>query len=151
MSVYLTSLTVFESFIINYFDSGDAEIKTSAFTNKKKATINKSEKEKREPKGICCAACRSPITRAEYAIEVEGRHQHSLTNPSGMTFKIGLFQQANAKAETEAVSEFSWFAGYQWRIVSCPSCSQHLGWSYHRDHSPDFYGLILNKLIDFDK
>ena len=132
--------------IVSYFDSGsDLSGKHSTQLNSKLVTKESA------PKGICCAHCHTHITQTESAIEVQGKHQHIVTNPNGITFNISLYAQATCHAQTEAISDYSWFTGYEWRIVICPNCQQHLGWSYQQGHSPDFYGLITDKLIDFNK
>jgi len=138
-------------FFLNFFDPGNSKVKSGAFIRNPLTEKNKLADKQKEPKGICCINCHRVITYAKHASEIDGKHQHIVTNPNGITFNIKIYQQADCKTETAAVSDFSWFAGYQWRIVSCPGCSQHLGWSYHKNHSPDFYGLITDKLIDLGK
>ena len=131
---------------LSYFDSG-SDLSTNHSTKLKSKLITKES----APKGICCINCQTQITHAKHAIEVEGKHQHIVTNPDGITFNISLYSQATCHAQSAAIGDFSWFVGYEWRVVVCSECLQHLGWSYQKDHSPDFYGLITDKLIDFDK
>ena len=165
LSAYLTYLLSVEhifsdsilaafKWLLIFFDSGSPETKSDSRLNKRPAKKNKSVELKRDanfPEGICCAKCHAFITQAKNAIAVEGQHQHRVTNPMGTTFNIGTYSKAECKVESETVSEYSWFAGYAWRIIACPECSQHIGWSYEKGRSPDFYGLIVDKLIDFDK
>ncbi len=137
--------------ILNYFD--DTSIHSGSDASSKNSTKPKSKLTSKNsaPKGICCRNCHARITQAKYAVEVEGQHQHTVTNPNGITFKISLYRHAECHAQTEAMSDYSWFVGYEWRIVTCPDCQQHIGWSYQKGHSLDFYGLISDKLIDFEK
>ena len=152
-SIFLSRPLVFRfsefpgiKYLVNYFDPNSGVPNKNLPKQKRKIITKESE-----PKGICCVNCHAGITHAKNAIEVEGRHQHTVTNPSGITFRISMYAQVNCNAHSVAISEFSWFTGYDWRIVTCPGCQQHLGWSYQKGHSPDFYGLISDKLIDFDK
>ena len=136
-----------------FFDPAKPEPDSDTFKKKNQDANVKFEDEEQqanEPGGIC-ANCHTLLTHAEYAITIEGRHQHVFTNPNGISFKIGTYQQVECNAETTAVDEFSWFSGYAWRIISCPECSLHIGWSYQKQDSPDFYGLITDKLIDSNK
>jgi len=132
-----------------YFDVNNSDF------NADRSFQNEDEKkvvdEDSEPTGICCANCHAHLTDKKNAITIEGRHLHVVTNPAGIIFQIGTFSTVDCRAESDVDDEFSWFSGYAWRIVSCSSCLQHIGWSYQHEHSPDFYGLIVDKLIDFDK
>ncbi|XP_038052086.1 protein cereblon-like [Patiria miniata] len=76
-------------------------------------------------------------------------------NPQGRVFELITAKQAEVIKAEQAFAEHSWFPTYSWRIVSCPHCRAHLGWSFephgHKDGTQDteetFYGLILNHLI----
>ena len=109
----------------------------------KKQSKDAPETEKAD---ICCKRCQAKITHPSHAIEINGNHYHVFTNPEGVKFEIGLFEQANCLAVSPAILEHTWFAGYTWQIVVCPECNSHLGWSYTKQHSPDFYGLIVDRL-----
>jgi len=97
---------------------------------------------------ILCRQCLQVITRPEERVEMEGSHQHTFANPSGIVYQIGCFQSAKGCAQTgSATDEFSWFKGFSWRIVVCRTCLFHLGWVFASHTRGRFYGLILDRLI----
>ena len=96
--------------------------------------------------GVYCKYCHTRITHPSHAIEVQGAYHHVFTNPEGVTFNIGTYDQAECQSISPPEQEYSWFAGYAWQIVICPKCQAHLGWYYSHPGSPDFYGLILDRL-----
>ena len=97
-------------------------------------------------KRLICRACRSPVTADEHRIEIEGRHVHRRTNPAGIDFEFGCFDEAfGVVALGQATEEFTWFAGHTWRYSECMYCGEHLGWLFEGDGSR-FYGLILDRL-----
>ncbi|VAX01557.1 hypothetical protein MNBD_GAMMA21-2692 [hydrothermal vent metagenome] len=153
ISTFLLSINGY----IRFFDRGKPEPGLDTFDTSSKnnpdanTQLKDEEQQAGEAGGIFCANCHTLLTHAKYAIAVAGQYQHVFTNPNSISFKIRTYQQVECNAETTAVDEFSWFSGYAWRIISCPQCSQHIGWSYHKQHSPDFYGLIADKLIDLHK
>jgi len=99
---------------------------------------------------LLCANCLSLITPRQAAITVNGGHRHTFANPSGLVFTIGCFKWApGCAAVGEATGDFSWFAGYRWRVVMCAACQSHLGWRFESDGST-FYGLILSNLVGAD-
>ncbi|MDH3693225.1 MAG: cereblon family protein [Gammaproteobacteria bacterium] len=102
-------------------------------------------------KGILCLQCRRRITGDECRVEVNHGHQHSFTNPAQVRFTIGCFSSAPGCAGVNGfTSEFTWFPGYQWQVVLCGGCAEHLGWKFKAlDHR--FYGLILNRLLNSDE
>jgi len=77
-----------------------------------------------------------------------GAHVHVFTNPGGFRYEIALFTQADCVSHGPASTDFTWFAGYAWRLALCANCHVHLGWRYHRTGSADFYGLIRNRLAE---
>lgn len=97
--------------------------------------------------GVYCKQCQNRITHPSHAIEMQGTHHHVFTNPEGVIFEIGLYDQAECLAISPAVLEHTWFAGYAWQIMVCAECTLHLGWSYSKHDSPAFYGLILDRII----
>ena len=97
---------------------------------------------------ILCRQCLQVITRPKERVEMEGSHQHTFANPSGIVYQIGCFQSAKGCAQTgSATDEFSWFKGFSWRIVVCRTCLFHLGWVFASHTRGRFYGLILDRLI----
>jgi len=97
---------------------------------------------------ILCGQCSQVITDDSKGIVVNGTHEHTFTNPHGIIFQIGCFSDASgcisAGQETE---QWSWFKGFNWKIVYCAGCSAHLGWVYIRSGKITFYGFILNRLL----
>ncbi len=97
-------------------------------------------------KRLICRACRSPVTADEHRIEIEGSHVHCRTNPAGIDFEFGCFDEAfGTVAIGQATAEFTWFAAHTWRYVTCMYCGEHLGWLFEGEDSR-FYGLILDRL-----
>jgi hypothetical protein len=41
-----------------------------------------------------------------------------------------FFACEHVHVHKELYLEFSWFAGYGWRFITCGGCSSHLGWKY---------------------
>jgi len=100
-----------------------------------------------EKKGLLCIQCRNVVTHKQNAINVQGSHSFIKTNPSNIDFHLGCFDTApGCKNSGSASNEFSWFAGYAWRISLCNQCGIHLGWYFDRPGVSGFYGLILDHL-----
>jgi len=107
----------------------------------------KREKKAGEEEALFCKSCSHRITRRDHAISINGSHTHTFFNPAGIVFELGCFSDASGSLPAgEATSEFTWFAGYQWRFVLCGRCRFHLGWHYETAES-GFFGLILACLI----
>ncbi len=101
----------------------------------------------RERNPILCRRCKNEITTAEHMIAVNGRHQHSFTNPAFITFQIGCFSSASGcHIHGIPTYEFTWFPGYAWAIAVCSKCLLHLGW-YYQSEEATFFGLIMDNLL----
>ncbi len=105
------------------------------------------EKVAEEPGALLCKTCGHLITHEHARVTLQGAHQHTFANPHGLVFEIGLFQTApGCTYEGALTADFSWFAGFQWKIALCGRCLTHLGWLFvsgtHRIN-----GLILNRLV----
>ena len=97
---------------------------------------------------ILCRQCRQAITRPAERITVQGSHQHTFANPHGIVFEIGCFKTAQGCGYAGLPStEFTWFAGYAWRVCYCTLCLTHLGWMFIADSGDSFHGFILDRLI----
>jgi hypothetical protein len=109
------------------------------------------EAHKKEEKAVRCAQCGHGITSPRERIDVQGMHQHAFCNPYGIIFEIGCFRAAPGCGYAgPATEEFSWFAGYNWRIAVCSACQTHLGWQYSAAERESFHGLVLDNLIQPD-
>jgi len=102
-----------------------------------------------EEEFILCRQCHQPITRPKERISIQGSHQHTFANPHGVVFEIGCFGSAqNCGYAGNATDEFSWFAGYSWRVCFCVMCLTHLGWIFSSKAGNSFHGLISDRLIE---
>jgi len=112
-------------------------------------TDEEKEKALQESEQIVCRQCFHIITRPEEKIQVNGSHQHTFANPSGLIFEIGCFQTAEGCGYTgQASKEYSWFSGYSWRIAVCGKCLTQIGWLFSSSTGATrFNGLILDKLL----
>ena len=97
-------------------------------------------------KKLRCRICEQIVTDEGQRIAVAGQHRHVRTNPSGMEYDFGCFQQAPGCAGIgESSPEHTWFAGHQWQIGICTGCGEHLGWLFKGEGT--FYGLIIDRLL----
>ena len=97
---------------------------------------------------IVCRQCRQAITRPNERISIQGSHQHTFANPHGIVFEIGCFKDVTGCGYAGAATdEFSWFAGYRWRICFCSMCLTHLGWIFSSNAGDIFHALILDRII----
>jgi len=103
--------------------------------------------EKREPVYFC-RSCGNSITSRKYSLEIDEKHLHTFMNPSGLIFQITCFSEApGCLIYGSYTDEFTWFAGYEWSVVLCRVCSQHLGWHYSSGGN-GFFGLIMDNLAE---
>jgi hypothetical protein len=108
----------------------------------------KTEKrfELKDGHSIICRNCRHTIASPESVITVNGRHQHTFINPSGITYQIGCFSSADGcLIHGEPTLEFTWFEGFSWSFSICSNCFIHLGW-YYQSSEENFFGLITDLL-----
>ncbi|MCU0560156.1 MAG: cereblon family protein [Desulfobacterales bacterium] len=98
---------------------------------------------------ILCRECLHPVTRDRERISVAGAHRHTFANPHGIVFEIGCFSRAPGCARVgPASAEFSWFPGCTWQVAVCAACLAHLGWGFQSPGGGNFFGLILDRLIE---
>ncbi len=98
---------------------------------------------------IYCRQCHQVISSDEQRIIREGTHEHTFANPNGLIFNIACFRLVTGCAYAGTFSqEFTWFTGYQWRIVICTMCLTHLGWLFVSGGADCFHGLIIDRLIE---
>jgi hypothetical protein len=97
---------------------------------------------------ILCRQCHQAITRPEERIVMQGSHRHTFANPHGIVFEIGCFKSVRGCGYAGSASdEFTWFAGYRWRVCFCSMCLTHLGWIFGSKAGDIFHGLILDRII----
>ncbi len=102
----------------------------------------------KEERRVLCRECLHAVTREQDRTEVHGAHQHTFANPSGIVFTIGCFRSADGcGAAGSPTDEFTWFAGFSWRVAVCAACLAHLGWLFSSASGANFWGLILDHLI----
>jgi len=100
---------------------------------------------------IRCGFCHAAISYPGNQLERLGRHIHTFSNPSGLSFTIACYARAWCDARGEPTATWSWFPGYRWQYALCHECHEHLGWFYQSNSGlGSFYGLILQRLI-FDE
>lgn len=95
-----------------------------------------------------CAACGLLVTRARWAVAINGGHGHVFFNPAGIVFRVLCFREApGADAVGAPSGVFTWFRGYDWRLALCRGCATHLGWRWDGAEAPKvFFGLIKDRL-----
>lgn len=101
-----------------------------------------------------CRSCRSPISDAAAAFSPSGGPAVQLfTNPGGLVCQVLTLSRASGLVFVgPATTEYTWFAGYAWRVALCAHCMRHLGWRYEAvaaGASPlDFFGLLVTAIIE---
>lgn len=124
---------------------------TAAQHDEKVEDFVEYDEEAKEPEWdekILCRECHQVITSPCERIDVQGSHQHTFANPTGLLFQIGCFRTVKGCGYAgPPTPEWSWFKGYSWRIAVCSKCLTHLGWMYLASGSESFHGLILNRLV----
>ena len=97
--------------------------------------------------GIACRQCLHGITSIAERKSIKGAHAHTFANPEGIVFEIVCYRDAwGCGYVGPSSSQFTWFAGYVWRIAVCANCHVHLGWRFSTAAGHFFHGLITNRL-----
>jgi hypothetical protein len=108
------------------------------------------EMEGEEEQIFVCRRCSTEISsrRQLFAMRAASYVQ-VFPNPYGHMKVIYTLRDAKAVAIGGApTSEFTWFAGYTWRIAYCAACGNHLGWLFEGvEEPPAFYGLLKDELV----
>jgi hypothetical protein len=100
-----------------------------------------------ERRFLACAQCLSQITTPTAAISVSGSHEHTFSNPEGLSFHIGCFTTVVGCSAIGPRSTFwTWFPGHAWQVVVCAGCRTQLGWRFSGERR--FHGLILDRLVE---
>ncbi|MDR3089060.1 MAG: hypothetical protein LBU39_04500 [Desulfobulbaceae bacterium] len=118
----------------------------AAATHETNRTADAGRREHR----LLCARCGHFISRRDEAISIDGGHEHTFCNPSGIVFIVRLFCHApGCRFHGEASREFSWFSGHSWRLAHCGGCGQHLGWLFLGERE-EFVALIASAIREQD-
>src|SRR5687767_1568402 len=73
-----------------------------------------------------CVACGARVTKETARISMNGSHEHTFMNPSGLKYIVGCFSKAEGCAsEGSRSSVWTWFPGYAWQIEACSACRCH--------------------------
>ena len=111
----------------------------------------KPEDAEEEERWVRCAACGARIAPERARIEVNGAHEHSFMNPSGLRFVVACYSVApGCVAQGEPSTVWTWFPGHAWQIALCRACGAHLGWSFHAvgfASAAPFHGLVRERLV----
>lgn len=100
---------------------------------------------------IVCRQCLHTITSSTERTLVNGAHAHTFANPEGILFEIGCYRNAWGCGYVGPSSpQFTWFAGYLWRISICANCHVHLGWRFAAPAGDFFHGLITSQILSQD-
>lgn len=98
--------------------------------------------------GIVCRQCLQGITSTAERTMINGAYAQTFANPEGIVFEITCYRHAWGCVYVGPSSpQFTWFAGYVWRIAVCANCHVHLGWRFSTGKGHFFHGLITNRLI----
>jgi len=117
---------------------------TKKYPEEPDIVLSRLEKSGREH-AIVCKLCGYRITSESAKIMVNNSHVHTCTNPAGIIYTFGCFQDAPGITATgTASSEYTWFTGYSWQILVCSNCNEHLGWLFR--NGDIFFALIVDKL-----
>jgi hypothetical protein len=100
-----------------------------------------------------CAACGTKITDPSAVFGPGGAPSVQVfTNPAGKVCRVMTVLRAESLLLAgPAVSEYSWFPGWAWRIALCARCGAHLGWRFEAEAGgspPLFFGLLVSALVE---
>lgn len=116
-------------------------------SHKSPGTTPENETGTRRDPTVRCRQCGHPVTTIAQRKIIDNAHVHTFANPSGIIFEIACFGEAAGCGYAGSTSsEFTWFAGYRWRIAVCAGCLIHLGWRFAAADGHFFHGLITSRL-----
>jgi hypothetical protein len=116
---------------------------------------------------IFCKACSENVTLSDHLINIKSDERvgirnetfayergviiQEFINPAGFHFDLITVTRADVLAMGKREKENSFFEGFDWTIVVCPKCKNHIGWAFTPLTSPPgsdptFYALIHEKL-----
>jgi hypothetical protein len=113
------------------------------------ATAPSADEEAGTGREILCSRCRNPITASAYQVRIDGAHEHSKTNPLGLTYAFRCFSSASGcRVIVAPTREDTWFDAHAWQLAHCGACLTHLGWYFTGPSA--FFALISERLIEDD-
>ncbi|XP_053382752.1 protein cereblon-like [Mercenaria mercenaria] len=73
-------------------------------------------------------------------------------NPHGVLYEVVTSKTASVLRASKETGGDTWWPGFNWIILGCPQCRQHIGWEYIPQDKTDkeqtsFYGLVLGNLL----
>ena len=102
---------------------------------------------KEDDRWYICRQCGQRIARIGERIRMQGSDAHTFANPSGIVYEIICFRSAEGvRFLGLPSSEFTWFAGFVWRVVICSACLTHIGWFFSNQGGNMFFGLISDRI-----
>ena len=99
-----------------------------------------------------CNICYTWLTNSSLLQGIMGRPAlKTYVNPHGIQCDLLTFSDCQEFQEApDATTEYTWFDGYQWRIIVCAGCGFHLGWKFEAVRealSPkEFFGILEDRL-----
>lgn len=94
---------------------------------------------------LVCRACSATVSSERWLFSMRAPSPVQVfPNPHGIMLEIMTLEAAwGLRFESWASTDFTWFAGYAWRIVYCHGCAAHLGWRFEGSGAPStFFGLL---------
>jgi len=83
-----------------------------------------------------CAVCALGLAREDWVLEAASQGPLVFANPHGRFFELLLVTHVvGGIFDRHATSEFTWFAGYAWRVGVCADCRAHIGWHFEATQS----------------
>ncbi|XP_060555123.1 protein cereblon-like isoform X2 [Ruditapes philippinarum] len=73
-------------------------------------------------------------------------------NPHGAQYEVVTSTKANVMRASPETGGDTWWPGFNWIILACPGCRQHIGWEYipqdvnDKEHAT-FFGLVLGNIL----
>ncbi|XP_052763055.1 protein cereblon-like isoform X2 [Mya arenaria] len=72
-------------------------------------------------------------------------------NPQNVFYEVITATQANVFRASQETGGDTWWPGFNWIILGCPQCRQHIGWEYipqsKNTDEESFLGLVLGNLL----
>ncbi|XP_065207678.1 protein cereblon [Planococcus citri] len=81
---------------------------------------------------LLCVTCKTSVGYHSdiFSMSAEGPHGTYVNSFGYVHELITLKKVKNTYAQGPPETQYSWFPGYAWSILSCKSCQYHLGWKF---------------------